>query len=260
MNTKQFKTKEQKEIERLESALLEKQSELTQVKKDRKRLNYAVERLENKIIEFETISKDNSLLAIDNNQRIEELKEEIQTINSVNNEKNEQKDKLISNLEQKVQNWEYRYNDLSKSYDNIRESVKAEYDGYVKKELDKIVNFRKVLAPDKYNLSMFKDGEFYYSYVDFNVPFEERHSIKLPIFSIKDCIIQIHPETGNPLTKWHFEMIEEWKEYNFDYEARICSYRDYIHTPNGPRPESQLIKAAHTVGMQILPFYKHLLF
>ena len=43
---KKFKTKDQKKIERLEAKLAETEAELSQVKKDRKRLNYAVERLE----------------------------------------------------------------------------------------------------------------------------------------------------------------------------------------------------------------------
>ena len=43
---RKFKTKDQRKIERLTVKLAETEAELSQVKKDRKRLNYAVERLE----------------------------------------------------------------------------------------------------------------------------------------------------------------------------------------------------------------------
>lgn len=42
---KKFKTKDQKKIERLEEKLAKKEAELSEVKKDRKRLTYAVDRL-----------------------------------------------------------------------------------------------------------------------------------------------------------------------------------------------------------------------
>ena len=46
---RKYKSKDQKKIERLEAKLTETEAELSQVKKDRKRLNYAVERLERAI-------------------------------------------------------------------------------------------------------------------------------------------------------------------------------------------------------------------
>ena len=41
-----YKTKDQRKIERLEKVIDKQKKELSEVKKDRKRLNYAVERLE----------------------------------------------------------------------------------------------------------------------------------------------------------------------------------------------------------------------
>ena len=43
---RKYKTKDQKKIERLEKVIDDQKKELSEIKKERKRLNYAVERLE----------------------------------------------------------------------------------------------------------------------------------------------------------------------------------------------------------------------
>ena len=69
---KKFKTKDQKKIERLEKVIDNQKKELSEVKKDRKRLNYAVERLE-RLLKNHSSKEDKKKIAF--------LERELQTAN-----------------------------------------------------------------------------------------------------------------------------------------------------------------------------------
>ena len=69
---RKLKTKEQKKIERLEAKLAKKEAELSQVKKDRKRLNYAVGRLE-RVLKNHSSKEDKKRIAL--------LEKDLQTAN-----------------------------------------------------------------------------------------------------------------------------------------------------------------------------------
>lgn len=60
---RKFKTKDQKKIERLEEKLAETEAELSNVKKDRKRLNYTVERL-GKMLKNHSSKEDKKKIAL----------------------------------------------------------------------------------------------------------------------------------------------------------------------------------------------------
>lgn len=78
---RKYKTKDQKKIERLTAKLAETEAELSQVKKDRKRLNYAVDRLE-RVLNNHSSKEDKKKIAL--------LEKDLQTANETADKRYEQ--------------------------------------------------------------------------------------------------------------------------------------------------------------------------
>lgn len=231
-------------IARLEKIIGEQKTELSELKKERKRLNYAVERLEKQV---KVLPKENSI-------KIKELEEQIKVLKLTIEQKDEEIAKMEKNHNQMIKNKDSKYKRLKIEHQNAREIVKTEYDGYVWKTLKEIINYRKCKPINKHNIYRYEQGDKYYS--DVRNGGEE----KIPIFSTTDLFIQIHPKTGNPLTPLHFEILKEWAYLNMDYGQFFYQYEEWLNKPNVYIPEETKVGSAYIVGKKLLPYYEHLLF
>lgn len=207
-------------IERLKKEVDEQKSELTKVKKDRKRLNYAVEKMKRQMQKLSSQSSTEDI------EKIKELEQLIEEQKSTIAEKENEKQKMEKRLYQTIEDKDFHYDNLMKRYNTVREEVKAEYDGYVDEALKKIAKFRNY--QNNYyiysrNLSAYESGAKYYMIKENG----EEH--EYPMFSTSDLFIQIHPKTGVPLTDIHFKLFKEWSWGNLDYLQYYSPYEECLN-------------------------------
>ena len=244
-------TKDQK-IERLEAKLTETEAELSQVKKDRKRLNYAVERLENEKAKAKEKSSSNDI------QKIKELNAQIKQLEQSIEEKEEEYSKKVKRLLEEKQIAErsnnYYKDKLYTVQKDVRNEVELEYEECFNNVIRTIVNTRKGKPKNSPNISRYNDGKRYY------IERKDNEDHEKPIFSIDNLFIQIHPKTGLPLSDIHFKLLKEWAYLNLDYLQFYSPYEEYINQNKMRMEYNTRVEAAYIVGKKILPFYEHLLF
>ena len=249
---KKFKTKDQKKIERLEEKLAKKEAELSEVKKDRKRLTYAVERLENEKKKAKDTSSSNDI------QKIKELNAQIKQMEQSIAEKEEECGKRVKRLIEEKQIVErsnnYYKEKLYTVQKDVRNEVELEYEECFNNVIRTIVNTRKGTPKTSPNISRYENGERYY------IERKDNEEHEKPIFSIDNLFIQIHPKTGLPLSDIHFKLLKEWAFLNLNYLQFYSPYEDYINQNKMRMEYKTRVEAAYIVGKKILPFYEHLLF
>ena len=238
-------TKDQK-IERLEKVIDKQKKELSQVKKDRKRLNYTVERLENEKAKAKEKSSSNDI------QKIKELNAQIKQLEQSIGEKElemEEKEKHSASKITSEQNttlyWHRKYEDLCKCID-------AEHNAYFEKTLINLIRNRKGRNERKEILDAYERGELYYT---LTVNGEKK---QYPIFSPSDLFIQIHPKTGLPLTKENFKILNDWAYLQCDYQYRIGIWKEHLIKHN--LSDEAKAKYAYEIGKDLVPLYECLLF
>lgn len=238
-------TKDQK-IERLEKVIDNQNKELSEIKKERKRLNYAVERLENEKAKAKEKSSSNDIQKIKElNAQIRQLEQSIEDKELEMAKKEERSKSKISSEENTTKYWYNRYNELWKS-------IEAEHNAYFEKTLSALIRNRKGVKERKEILDAYERGELYYT---LTVNDEEKQH---PIFSPSDLFIQIHPKTGLPLTKENFKVLNEWAYLRWDYQYRIGIWKDYLINNN--LSDEAKVKNAYEIGKDLVPLYEHLLF
>lgn len=263
-----IKTKDQKKIERLEEKLAEKEAEISQLKKDRKRLNYAVERLER---EKKKALNELTPAAIDL------ICEYSETANKKEKETEELK-AIITEREKTIANREERYNLLLSQYnekkadeDAIREKVwkdKKQFESdTVKKAVDRIVEtwdgiYRRSWD-DRKQQKYFNEGKRYWYYGgdedgDFDHPI-----FVCSMFSTNHLIIGIHPDNGRVLSGIDQYAIQHYLQRNYDtqytYRTAIKELEEFKN--NNPNvSEEELVEWAYQKGMELLPLYRDKIF
>lgn len=233
-------------IERLKGVIEEQKKEMTEIKKDRKRLNYAVDKLKK---ETQT---ERGKSSSDDIQKIKTLKTQIRQLErsieerELEMKKKEERSKMIiSREESTAKYWHRKYNDLWTS-------IEAEHNAYFEKTLIDLIQNRKGGKERKEILSAYERGELYYS---LNENGEQK---EYPIFSPSDLFIQIHPQTGLPLTKENFKVLYKWAEFQPDYQMSVGYWRNYLQ--NDHPSEKAIIQSAYNAGKKLLLLYEHLLF
>lgn len=243
---RQYKTKDQKKIERLTAKLAETEAELSQVKKDRKRLNYAVERLESEKAKAKEKSSSNDIQKIKElNAQIKQLEQSIEEKELEMAKKEERSKSKISSEENTTKYWYNKYHELWND-------IKAEHNAYYEQTLIDLIRNRKGVDERNEILSAYERGDLYYS---LNENGEER---KYPFFSPSDLFIQIHPKTGLPLTKENFKVLEKWAYLHFDYQYRMGIWKEHRLQYN--LSDEAKVKNAYELGKVLVPLYEHLLF
>ncbi len=238
-------TKDQK-IERLEKVIDDQKKELSEIKKERKRLNYAVERLENEKAMAKEKSSSNDIQKIKElNAQIKQLEKSIEERELEMEEKEKRSASKIRSEENYTKYWHRQYDDLWKS-------IKAEHNAYFEKTLIDLIRNRKGVKESKEILNAYERGELYYTLTEND---EEK---KYPIFSPSDLFIQIHPKTGLPLTKENFKVLNDWAFLQYDYQYRMGIWRDHLLKHN--LSDEAKAKNAYQLGKDLVPLYEHLLF
>lgn len=239
-------------IKRLKGVIDKQKKEMSEIKKDRKRLNYAVDRLErqNKKLSVQSSKEDI--------ERIKELNAQIKQMEQSVAEKEEEWCKKEKRLQQQKENAEQDLNYYKCKLNTVREQVRneleSEYEGRVDNVIKAIANTRKGKPQTNPNISRYKDGKKYYIEREDNVERE------IPMFSTSDLFIQIHPKTGYPLTDIHFRLLNEWAYLNFDYLQFYSLYEEWLNRNKMVANQNDIVSTAYKVGKKILPFYEHLLF
>lgn len=236
---------DKQKIERLEKVIDNQNEELSQIKKERKKLNYAVARLENEKAKAKEKSSPNDI------QMIKELKAQIKQLEQSIEEKELEMDKRVKSSAEKISReanttkyWYRKYNDLWKT-------IESEHQAYFENALVELIYNRKGVKERYENLNAYENGELYYSLT------ENGEEKKYPFFSPYDLFIQIHPKTGLPLTKENHKVLEKWAFLNYEYQVQRGYWREYLEKSPS---EKVKIQSAYNVGKDLVPFYEHLLF
>ena len=241
-----FKTKDQKKIERLEKVIDDQKKELSEIKKERKRLNYAVERLENEKAKAKDKSSSNDI------QKIKELNAQIKQLEKSIEEKELEMAKKEERYKSKISSEENCTKFWKRKYDDLWNDIKAEHNAYYEQTLINLIKNRKGFNERKEILNAYERGELYYT---LTVNGEEK---KYPIFSPSDLFIQIHPKTGFPLTKENFKVLNDWAFIQYDYQYRIGIWKEHLLKHN--LSDEAKAKYAYEIGKDLVPLYEHLLF
>ena len=241
-----YKTKDQRKIERLEKVIDKQKKELSKVKKDRKRINYAVERLESEKAKAKDKSSSNDIQKIKElNAQIKQLEQSIEEKELEMAKKEERSKSKISSEENCAKYWKRKYDDLWND-------IEAEHNAYFEKTLIDLIRNRKGVDERNEILSAYERGDLYYS---LNENGEER---KYPFFSPSNLFIQIHPKTGLPLTKENFKVLQKWAYLHFDYQYRMGLWEEHRLQYN--LSDEAKVKNAYELGKELVPLYEHLLF
>lgn len=243
-----LKSKSDKIIARLSAKLLEKKAELTLAKKDRKRLNYAVNRLK----------KDNDrlrfIISNTNTVKVKELKQQIKDLDLKIVENENEANKEYKRYREKIEGRDYHYKKLQEKFDYVENIAYQKYGEKMDKFLTEIVSTRKWQKPNHENIKRFKEGNHFYK-----AEIERGVYDEIPIFSMNDLWIQIHPDTGQPLTEAHFMLLNKWKELNYDH-LRVVSIYEKFSREHSHHSYEKCVENAYIAGMEMLPYYRYLLF
>lgn len=231
-------TKDQK-IKRLEKAIEEQKQELTEVKKDRKRLNYTVERLER---EKEKLSLQSSKKDI---VTIKDLEKQTEVLTlAIEEKKREIKNLKSDSYKQRKEIYQLR-NDL-------RSKIIMSENEAMKKVVEKLCKIKK--ESNEEQLQYFQNGDRYFDYSFKDYP--ESH-IQCSIFSTKNLIIQIHPKNGRDLIGLDIFYITKTIGNRLEYLEAMHKFEQF--KKSNPSND-ELVEWVYKKGMELLPIYENEIF
>ena len=148
---RKYKTKDQRKIERLEKVIDNQKKELSEVKKDRKRLNYAVERLEReKKKALDTLTPAAIKLICEYSEQVNEIEKKNEELKSVISEK----EKIISQKDEKFNNLQAESLKKQKDIASIRTEQRNEDEKIarvlIENTIKKIVDFQNEIRWGNY--------------------------------------------------------------------------------------------------------------
>ena len=250
-------TKDQK-IERLEKVIDNQKKELSEVKKDRKRLNYAVERLEReKKKALETLTpaaidliSEYSEQVNETEKKYEELKVQIAETKKVIEQKEEQYKMLLEKYNEKEkaakavsnQNWEEREKFKYETIKKTAENIASTWEGMYSQSWD-----------DRRRLRYFNGGKRYTMYGnDENDDFEVPYTCS-PMFSPKNLIIGMNPDTGRGFEPMDYYALHYFLKNSYKtrraYSKAINELEEF-KTNNPNISEEELIEWAYHKGKE----------
>ena len=234
-------------IERLKKEVAEQKSELTKVKKDRKRLNYAVEKMKRQM------QKLSSQSSIEDIEKIKELEQLIEEQKSTIAEKENE-------MAQKELYYEGSYNLLKSVTEQLRKQKIADAVEYeeriITKFLRKLLDWQYGRESNYEQLDRFRNGDRYFDYTFKDYP--DMH-IRFAIFSVEDLFIRIHPKNGRTLTDIDLLYLKMDFQNRCEYLFAQKEYDDYKKcNPNATNDE--LVEWVYQKGKQLLPKYEKMIF
>ncbi|SHF25755.1 hypothetical protein SAMN05444349_11479 [Bacteroides faecichinchillae] len=235
-------------IARLEKVINEQKKELTEVKKERKRLKYAVERLEKE--------KKKALIT--------STPYDIELICSCTDELQEQKKQVeelkatLAEKENNIQVLRDRYTKERENAANIRKGVfddlQAYIDGAKWGVIQKINEFRVPKYGKRTYMEHFQNGDRYYDY-----EFEgyETHILEA-MFDPKTLFIRINPKNGRLMEEDIDKMnMREYLKNIWDYIEAKKALEEFMKT--NPTND-EIVEWTYKKGMELLPKYEDILF
>lgn len=262
-------TKVQK-IARLEKKIEEQKKEMTEIKKDRKRLNYAVERLEReKKKALETLTPAAINLICEYSDQVAEKERKNETLKAIINEK----ENVIADKENRYNNLLSAFNEKRDDENAIREKIwgdKKEFEASVMTyTVQKIVTYWDGIYrqswDDKKQLKYFNDGRRYWDYYDDDGDeINTRAHLELcSMFSTTHLIIGINPDNGRELSGIDKYAIQYYLKTNDKtkkiYSVAIKELEEFKeNNPNVANEE--LVEWAYHKGMELLPLYRDKIF
>ena len=261
-------TKDQKKIERLEAKLAEKEAEISQVKKDRKRLNYAVERLEReKAKVLNTLPHSAINLISEYSDQVVETEKKNEELKAIIAEK----EKTIADKEEQYNTLLSKFNEKEEDEKEIRKQIWGDKEKFKRKVMEQTVN--KIVEnwdgiysqswDDRKYLKYFNEGKRYWLYVgdedgDFDHPI-----YSCSMFSTNYLIIGIHPDNGRVLSGIDKYAIQQYLQTNYKtqniYRNAMNELNEY--KKNNPNiSEEELVEWAYHKGMELLPLYRDNIF
>ncbi len=263
-----YKTKDQKKIERLEKKLAEKEDELSQVKKDRKRLNYAVERLEReKVKALNTLTPAGNRLICEYSDKVTEKEKQIEELKAIISEK----EKEMADKEEQYNDLLLKYNEKKGDEDAIRKQIWGEKKNFQSEVMERTVN--KIVEKwdgvyrqswdDRKQLRYFNEGKRYWIYVGDEDGDFSRPLYRASMFSTNYLIISIHPDNGRELSGIDQYAIQQYLNRNYhtqrEYTKAMNELKEF--KKNNPNiAEDELVEWAYQKGMELLPLYRDKIF
>lgn len=232
-------TDEQK-IERLEKVIAEQKEELTAVKKDKKRLNYAVERLER---EKEKLSLQSSK---EDTELIKGLEKQIENLKSSVEEKERESEKLKAVNNNQLINIRLLKKELNNEITIIENKV-------TEKLIELLHKLKNGHLFNKEQLERFNNGDRYFNYGFKDYPIH----IQFAIFSTKDLIIRIHPKNGRELVGLDILYLKKYIGNRYEY---LIAKKELEEFKNSNPSNDELVEWTYKKGMELLPIYEDEIF
>lgn len=233
-------TDEQK-IERLEKVIAEQKEELTEVKKDRKRLNYAVERLEREKTKASLQSSK------EDTKVIKGLEEQIETLKSSVVEKERETEKL------KTSNSD-RLAEIKRLTKELNKEIVISENKVAKKLIELLYQLKNGHLSNREQLERFNNGDRYFDYTFKDYP---EHHIQFAIFSTENLIIRIHPKNGRELTGLDILYLTKYIEYRYEY---LIAKKELEQFNKSNPSNDELVEWTYRKGMELLPVYESEIF
>lgn len=227
-------TDEQK-IERLENVIAEQKEELTAVKKDRKRLNYAVERLER---EKEKLSLQSSK---EDTELIKRLEEQIEKFKSSVAEKERETEILKTNNNKRAA-------EIKRLKTELKTKIVIAESGVVKEVIEELYKLKNGHLSNREQLERFNNEDRY---------FDSIHHIQFVIFSTEDLIIRIHPKNGRELIGLDILYLKKYIGNRYEY---LIAKKELEEFKNSNPSNDELVEWTYKKGMELLPIYEDEIF
>lgn len=265
---KKFKTKDQKKIERLEKVIDKQKKELSEVKKDRKRLNYAVERLEReKKKALDTLTPAAIKLICEYSEQVNEIEKKNEELKSVISEK----EKVIADKEERYNSLLSKYKEKEVDEDKIKKQIWGDKQKFKIEVMERTVNgivenWDGIYCQswdDRKQLKYFNEGKRYWFYIGDEDGNFDNPIYRCSMFSTIHLIIGIHPDCGRELSGIDKYAIQQYLQTNY---ATQSIYRNAMNelkefTSNNPNiSEDELVEWAYHKGMELLPLYRDKIF
>lgn len=259
-------TKVQK-IARLEKKIEEQKKEMTEIKKDRKRLNYAVERLkrEKKKALLTSTPYDIELICeySDELQKQQKLNEELHSVI-------QQKETQMAKEEERYQRLLSDYRKINTDVDAIRKEIWGDKEKFERERMEVLAfniaqNMDGVYSQsrdDKRQLKAFNTEKRYWCYLDDKEDEYEYPAFVCPMFATNNLIIGIHPDKGRQLSLLDISVIQHYLYANYKtnslYNKAMRELKAFKE--NNPNiADEELVEWAYHKGMELLPLYRDMI-
>lgn len=229
--------------ERLLRINSEQKNEISDLKKQRRSMQYEIKRLKKTTAYLENMEDE-----------IETLKREIENLKSSLNSKEELFNLMETYYKKEISQKDSRINRLLIPQKNQQEDLTHHYEVKFDRILESILD---VTVPNPFYdkiLKQYQKGDRYYNIL------ENGKEKIYPIFSPDTLFIQVHPDTGKPLTEFHKKLLNKWGYLNTDYLNYFSPYKEWLDKTKLKLKESLLIEHSYRLGKELLPLYRRFLF